>query len=207
MSANYHTRIPRLYRYLALVYGPLRPFWTETTNRAAERYLENVLLPTVIHPTADVLDLGCGPGSNLDRMRRLKLPFARYVGLDLSPTMLMARESSAPDAASFVWGDAHRLPFANGSFDVIVSTWMFSHLPAPLDVVTEARRLLRPGGWLIVACFIRPRGLPGALLRLIESFFLMCCVPLQEIQTWPGLVEAKTFLGGTNVVARVGKNE
>lgn len=109
-------------------------------------------------------------------------------------------------AASFALGDAHQLPFADSSFDVILSTWMFSHLPVPLNVIREAQRLLRPGGWLIVACFARPRGLPGALLRLVAPFFLMRFVPLQETQTWTGLVEVRAFGGGSQLVARLRQN-
>jgi SAM-dependent methyltransferase len=206
MSTGYHARIRRLFRYVAPFYRALRPFWARTTNRAAERYLESTVLPATIHPAADVLDLGCGPGCNLERFRRLNLPCARYVGLDLSPTMLARRRPEVPAAASFILGDAHRLPFADSRFDVILSTWMFSQLLAPLDVVREARRLLRPGGWLIVACFARSRGLPAVLLRLVEPVFLMRSVPPQEIQTWPGLVEVKSFAGGCQLVVRLRQN-
>ncbi|MGB3713612.1 MAG: class I SAM-dependent methyltransferase [Candidatus Promineifilaceae bacterium] len=206
MSIGYQARIPRLYRYVAPVYRTLRPFWARTTNRAAEHYLESAMLPTAIHPAADVLDLGCGPGTNLERFRRLNLPCARYVGLDLSPLMLAKRPASMVASANFVLGDAHRLPFADGSFDVILSTWMFSHLPVPFSVVLEARRLLRPGGWLIVACFARPRGLLTVLLRIIEPLFLMRCAPSQEIQTWPGLVEVRSFAWGFHLVVRVRQN-
>jgi SAM-dependent methyltransferase len=195
------SRILRLYRYLAPVYTPLRPFWAGTTNRAAENYLEQVALPTTLHPEADVLDLGCGPGTNLARLRRLNLPYARYVGIDLSSAMLAARESTGMPAGDFIASDAHSLPFAPGSFDIILSTWMFSHLPEPTSVMDEARRLLRPGGWLIVTCFARPGGLLLAMLGLVEPLLLMRLVPPNEIQTWPGRVELKTFARGCNLVA------
>lgn len=207
MSIDYHARIPRLYRYVAPFYRMVRPFWTRTTNRAAEHYLESAVLSTAIRPSTDVLDLGCGPGSNLERFRRLNLPCARYVGLDLSPIMLAKSPAAVVATANFVLGDAHWLPFADGSFDVVLSTWMFSHLPTPLNVVREARRLLRPGGWLIVACFARPRGLLTVLLRLIEPIFLMRCAPPQEIQTWPGLVEVRSFTGGFHLVMHLRQNE
>lgn len=206
VSCQRPTRIPRLYRYLAPVYPSLRPLWTGTLAREAEQYLEQSLLPDALHPAASVLDLGCGPASNLARLRRLGLPFARYVGFDLSPAMLAARRVPAYATADFVRGDAHRLPFAGGVFDVILSTWMFSHLPEPVRAVREARRLLRPGGWLIVLCITRPTGLAGALLRPVESAFLMDCIPPEEMRAWPGVVEVKTFLGGYNTVARLQKN-
>ena len=205
MIPNYLTRIPRLYRFLAPVYVPLRPLWTGSLNREAEKYLEQVALPPALHPAAVVLDLGCGPGSNLTRMLRLGLPFSRYVGFDLSPAMLTARRAHVPIEASFVQGDAQHLPFANESFDLILSTWMFSHMPEPVRVVDEAQRLLRPSGRLVVASITRPSGLGGALLRPVESVFLMGCIPPDEIRAWPGVVEIKTFLGGFNVVASLRK--
>ena len=202
---EYKIGIPFLYRYLAPIYPTLRPFWTGTLTHSAEQYLEQVALPVALHPRAKVLDLGCGPGSNLARLRQLSLPFDRYVGLDLSPAMLAECRSTFPTAEDFVLGDTHWLPFVDGSFDVILSTWMFSHLPQPSLVVRQAERLLRPGGWLIIVCFAKPAGLPGAILRLVEPAFLMHSPPLEEIQTWHGLIETKTFLGGLNVTARLQK--
>lgn len=205
MVPNYLTRIPRLYRLLAPVYAPVRPLCMGTLGREAEQYLKKVVLPPALGPAAVVLDLGCGPGSNLSRMLRLGLPFTRYVGFDLSPAMLTARRVPTPTAADFVQGDAHYMPFAEESFDVILSTWMFSHLPEPVRVVREALRLLRPGGRLVVACITRPSGLGGAMLRPVEPVFLMGCVPPDEIRGWPGVVEIKTFLGGFNVVVSLDK--
>jgi SAM-dependent methyltransferase len=205
MVPNYLTRIPHLYRYLAPVYAPLRPLWTRSLSQAAEKYLEQVALPPALHPAAVVLDLGCGPGSNLDRLQRLKLPFARYVGFDLSSAMLAASKSPKTVLVDFTRGNAHWLPFARGSFDVILSTWMFSHLHEPGQAVREAWRLLRPGGWLIIACFTRPPGLPGRLLGLIEPVFMMHCVSPDEVRTWSSLFDVKTFFGGYNVIARLHK--
>ena len=205
MARNYLTGIPRLYRYLAPIYSTLRPFWTGTLTRGAEKHLEQVALPIALHPKARVLDLGCGPGSNLARLRRLSLPFDHYLGLDLSPAMLAECRSAFTAAEDFVLGDTHWLPFADGSFDVILSTWMFSHLPHPRRVVRQAERLLRPGGWLIIVCYAKSDGLLGTLLRLVEPAFLMHSLPREEIQTWHGLIETKTFQGGLTVTLRLQK--
>jgi len=205
MPQNYLTRIPRLYRLIAPVYTPLRPLWTRTLSRAVEVYLEQIALPPCLNAAAVVLDLGCGPGSNLARLQRLGLPFAHYVGFDLSPAMLAARRVPGSTLTDFVQGDSYRLPFAKDSFDVILSTWMFSHLHKPTDVVCEAQRLLRPNGRLIVACVTRPPGLVGVLLRRIGKTLLMDCLPSEEINAWPGIDEFETFLGGCSVVASLRK--
>lgn len=202
---SYLTRIPGLYRMIAPVYSPLRPLWTRTLSRAVEEYLEQVALPPYLHSNALVLDLGCGPGSNLTRLQRLDLPFAQYVGFDLSAAMLAARPIPVSNSANFVQGDSYHLPFAEDSFDVLLSTWLFSHLHNPTHVVREAQRLLRSDGRIIIACFTRPPGLAGALMRLVETAFLMDCVPPDKIRALPGVVEFKTFLGGCSVVASLCK--
>lgn len=205
--ASHLIRIPRLYRRIAPFYAPLRPFWTGTACRAAERYFECVALPGALAPHSEVLDLGCGPGVNLKRLRSLNLPFAHYTGADLSSAMLAKRKGRSPAASSFILSDVYRLPFKANSFDVILSTWMFSHLIHPSQVVSEARRLLRPGGWLIIACFIRPGWLSDVLFRPAERWFLMHDISLNEIQNWPGLVDVKTFAWGGNAVVRLRNNE
>ena len=200
-------RIPRLYRRIAPFYAPLRPFWTGTACRAAERYFESVALQEALTPHSDVLDLGCGPGVNLKRLRWLNLPFAHYIGADLSLAMLAKRKVRGPAASNFVRSDVHRLPFQANSFDVILSTWMFSHLIRPSQVVGEARRLLRPGGWLIIACFIRPGRLSDVLFYPAKRWFLMHDISLNDIRNWPGLVDVKTFAWDCNAVVRLRNNE
>lgn len=203
MIVNYQTRIRRLYRHLAPVYASLRPIWTAVLGRSAEDYLETKVLPAILTPTTSVLDLGCGPAINLARLQRLGLPFARYVGIDLSPHMLTAW--SGASATAFVLGDAGQLPFAAGSFDLILSTWLFSHLPNPGAIVREALRTLHPGGWLVVECFVQPSGALRWWLRPVEKAFFMRCVSPDEFRTWPGQVEVKFFAGGCNTVVRLHK--
>lgn len=192
------TKLRWLYRFVAPVYTSMRPIWTGTIYRAAEAYLETEVLPKVLTPNAAILDLGCGPGINLKRLKRLDLAFARYVGLDLSFDMLAARQITA---APFVQGNAERLPFAAHSFDLVISTWLFSHLSNPLRVMLDAKHLLRPGGCMVVVCFSRTKSLPWGLLRPIERFFLVECVPPQEIRSWPGDVQVRFFARGYNTVA------
>jgi 2-polyprenyl-6-hydroxyphenyl methylase/3-demethylubiquinone-9 3-methyltransferase len=89
-----------------------------------------------------LLDLGCGKGRFA---RRLKAAGARVVGLDLSMGML----GEAEDLAR-VRGSARALPFADATFDAVVAVEAFEHMGNVGDAVAEARRVLRPGGRLIV---------------------------------------------------------
>lgn len=200
LAASERMKLLRLYRVLAPLYSPIRPFWAKILIPQAEAYLERIVLPETLSTKASVLDMGCGPGTNLTRLLRLNLPFARYVGIDLSPTMLKWRRHQNISNQGFVMADSMRLPFEACSFDVILSTWMFSHIPETTRVIQEAQRLLRPGGWLIIACFTRPIGRSKVFLQRIESLFMMRCVLQEEIQTWPGLMDVQTFAGGWNAV-------
>jgi 2-polyprenyl-6-hydroxyphenyl methylase/3-demethylubiquinone-9 3-methyltransferase len=91
-----------------------------------------------------LLDLACGGG--------LLAPHVaakghRHVGLDLSPTALpVARAHGVVP----VRGDVLRLPFADAVADVVVAGEVLEHVAAPLDLLAEACRVLRPGGTLVL---------------------------------------------------------
>ena len=94
-----------------------------------------------------VLDVGCGAGAVLNALSRR---IGRGVGIDVSERMLAhARQRNAGDARlSFARGDAARAPFADGSFDVVVSFLSLHYLEWP-RAVDEVMRLLAPGGRLL----------------------------------------------------------
>ena len=96
-----------------------------------------------------VLDVGSGPGFLADEMAREVGASGRVVGVDPSESMLaLARRQTA--AAEFRAGGALELPFDDGSFDVVVSTQVLEYVEDVAAALAEARRVLRPGGRLLV---------------------------------------------------------
>jgi len=93
------------------------------------------------------VDLACGPGT-------LALTFARSVrwifGVDLTAAMLArARRTAHAEGTrnvAFALGDAHALPFADGSLDLAVTSYSLHHVPDPAHVLREMARVLKPGG-------------------------------------------------------------
>lgn len=96
-----------------------------------------------------VLDAGCGGGKPvLQRLGRTYDP----VGLDISQSQLALSRERVP-TARFTKGDLARLPFADDSFDAVVSFYAIIHVPKAEheQVLSEFHRVLRPGGALLVS--------------------------------------------------------
>lgn len=127
--------------YLATIGGEL-----------AHKPLDRALLAALLEqaaPGVPVADLGCGPGHVTGWLAERGV---RAVGVDLSPGMIALARREHP-AAEFRVGDLLRLPAADGEFGAAVALYSVIHLePAELaPAFAEARRVLRPGGRLLVA--------------------------------------------------------
>ena len=98
-----------------------------------------------------VLDVGCGTGQLLRRLAD-RYPDAELVGVDPSPGMVHhARLASAPDRrVQFLNARAENLPFADGHFDLVVTTLSFHHWSDQEDGLREIRRVLRLSGVFVL---------------------------------------------------------
>ena len=112
----------------------------------------------------DVLDAGCGTGAVLALLSE-KYPEKNYTGIDLSPKMIYVANAKKLRNVRFICGDCEMLPFDAETFDVITCSMSFHHYPHPLAFLQSCKRVLRPGGRLI----IRDMTVPQFLLFFVNK--------------------------------------
>ena len=117
-------------------------FYVEATTRETMRRLP-------MTPTSRVLDVGCGTGELLRRLRA-KYPDAVLAGLDPVPEMLAVASDKLSGHEDLRVGYADSLPWPGASFDVVVSCNMFHYITHPLEALREMARVIRPGGALVL---------------------------------------------------------
>ncbi|MEX2160380.1 MAG: methyltransferase domain-containing protein [Anaerolineales bacterium] len=93
-----------------------------------------------------VLDIGCGTGAVLAAIE--PPPRTRLFGLDIDKASLHMAQQEIP-RARFTSGDAHRLPYFPGSFDIAFFHFVLLWLADPLQALREAARVTRPGAFVI----------------------------------------------------------
>ncbi|WP_427894522.1 class I SAM-dependent methyltransferase [Kribbella sp. GL6] len=117
----------------------------------------------------DVLDVGCGTGN---AALRAAAAGGKVVGVDLTPELFPAGQALAAEAGvevEWVEGDAEELPWADESFDVVLSTFGVMFAPRHAVAARELVRVLRPGGRFGCTCWT-PEGLQGAFFRMLGSY-------------------------------------
>ena len=165
---------------------------------------EQLAEPAQLHPGWRVLDVASGAGNAaLAAARR----FADVVGLDYVSSLLgrAARRADADDfPVTFVEGDAEVMPFADGSFDAVLSVVGVIFAPDQQRAAAELVRVCRPGGVIGLANWT-PDGMIGELLRLVGRY-----VPppagLKPPTRW-GTEEGLRELLGDRVTLRVTRRE
>jgi SAM-dependent methyltransferase len=150
----------------------LRGYWRmEQAVAPGVRYSQSVyedVLSRHVGATTEWLDLGCGrrilPPWRADAERDLVSACRQLVGVDVDRRALMANRSMSLKCQA----SADRLPFADGSFDLVTANMVVEHLEDPVTQFHEISRVMRPGGLLI---FHTPNalGYPTLLARVVPD--------------------------------------
>lgn len=166
--------VPALrFRCLTWLYDRvIGPTTRERTVKAA------IVAHARLGPGASALDVGAGTGT-LAMMLKRSQPDATVVGIDGDPRILaIARRKSLSANTLVTWMEAmaQRLPFERNQFDCVVTSLLLHHLDdtAKAGALVEMRRVLRPGGTLVVADWNQPRGplmhAAFLLVRLLDGW-------------------------------------
>ena len=119
--------------------------------RSIEAGAEEFVARLGLKPGMRVLDVACGTGN-------LAIPAAKtgadVTGIDIAPNLIeqaQARAAATGVNAVFEVGDAEALPYADGSFDVVITMFGAMFAPRPDVTVSELKRVCKPGGVIVMA--------------------------------------------------------
>jgi len=133
----------------------------KTIETGAEQFIHRLNLP----PGKQVLDIACGTGN-------LSLPLARrgsiVTGVDIATNLLeQASERAKAEGLTIAFdeGDAEQLPYADASFDYVVTMFGAMFAPRPEVVAAELARVLKPGGRLAMANW-NPASFSGKMFKI-----------------------------------------
>jgi SAM-dependent methyltransferase len=118
-------------------------------SRSVDRHFRPIVM-RFVGPGTRVLDVGCGPGGFTAVLAETA---GETVGLDVSESWVDAANrtfEARGSKARAVLGSGAALPFEVASFDVVTLIDVLHHLDEPKSVLAETRRVLRPGGRLLV---------------------------------------------------------
>jgi len=167
----------------------------EFTDAAAKRLEKLYLTKDVIAQRSEtlrqlalvkgehVLDIGSGPGFLCEGIAALVGSEGVVVGIDISPDLIaMCERRNQPKCLSFAVGDATKIDLPDASFDAVVCTQVAEYVPDVGRVISEAYRLLKPGGrtvfvatdWDAVAWHSQA---PERMVRIMKSWRAHCAHP------------------------------
>lgn len=127
-----------------------------------------------IKPGENILDLGCGGGGDTIEAAKRTGPSGIACGLDITDAMLskaaMAAKSQGLDNVRFVKGDIEHLPFADESFDAVMSNCVINHARDKKRAYSEIYRVLKNGGRFVISDAVTKEPLPGSVKNDPEAW-------------------------------------
>jgi phosphatidylethanolamine/phosphatidyl-N-methylethanolamine N-methyltransferase len=152
------SKVPAVYdrfaKYYDQAFAPL-----EKLGLARWRREVASLLPE----NASILEVGCGAGANFEYYPASRRAISSEVSIRMLENAIGKRREN-----HLIQADAESLPFARDEFDAAFATLVFCSIPRPEFAFAELRRVVRPGGRVVLLEHVRPAGVLGPIFDLID---------------------------------------
>ncbi len=150
-------------------YDDIAPYYERVMRPLQRWFLERLRSETLrlLPENAHILEVGAGTGLNFHHYPAQ----AAGVASELSFEMLkIARTKRRPVNISLMQSSAEALPFKNAVFDAAFATLVFCSVESPQVGLRELRRVVKPGGTVLLLEHVRPGGILGPIFDLLNVF-------------------------------------
>lgn len=177
-------------------YNPFRKWWTWFVERKLEKDFLETLQKSITSQT-NIVEIGCGTGINSGRILSLGKKFTSYIGIDFSSDMIAIaqREFGHEEKILFIQGDARTVPLSK-QYDLVICTWVLSHIPGPSTIVNRFYKKLRKDGIMLLIFLTKPKWFISfwfsPFMRLYHSQY----VSEEEIEKMEGKKEIRKYAYG-----------
>ena len=188
-------------------YDPFKKIWNRLVSIKAEKELATFLEKNVSN-NASILELGCGTALNLEKIFALDLNFKKYLGLDFSTDMLEIAKNKFVNLPNvkFQQKDITSLNDIEEKFDIVICTWVLSHLQSPSQVVNQMQKLISPRGKAFLIFFSRQKWFINVwLYPLAKYLFKAKPVSKEEISKFNNVKTEHKFAAGITTTIEIHK--
>jgi ubiquinone/menaquinone biosynthesis C-methylase UbiE len=148
-------------------YDKMAPHYDRAVRPLDRWFLARLRAMTLAYLPKDarILEIGAGTGLNFVFYPQNKLGVASEPSAEM---LKIAGTKRRPESVRLVQSCAEHLPFKNSSFDAAFATLVFCSLARPQEAFAELRRVVKPGGAVILLEHVRPDGLLGPVFDLLN---------------------------------------
>lgn len=113
---------------------------------------------------AKILEIGCGAGANFEFYPQCKLAVSSEISIGMLEIANTKRRENR-----LIQADAQSLPFGGNEFDAAFATLVFCSIPDPTLAFSELKRVIRPGGRIVLLEHVRPDGILGPVFDILNK--------------------------------------
>ena len=196
--------VRKVYSFLeARWYDFFKEAWNRFVTPEAEKNIQ-IFLKEYVSEDKSILELGCGTGKNMESIQRLNLSFKNYLGLDLTPEMMNQAISKfkSNNRVTFKHQDITNLDNLDEKYDVIISTWVISHIHLPSEVINKAQNLLKEKGYFYLVFMTKPKWFLSLMMWPFMLLFKLRYVSESEIKKIRNVKEINRYSFSTSILIK-----